>query len=214
MYKLRKGFTLAEVLITLLIIGVVSSIVIPGLISDMQDQQYKVAYKKAFAEASLITRNALLTGAFVPRTSQYDSNATLNNFNVFKNQFSITKECNNNNNDQCWNPSGEQACTDGCSIYPQGLPYNTCRAFIDNSGMAWSMYTYSEDIILVDTNGNKGPNRYGKDRWMLLFKDKNNNYLTVGLPYKIGPAYNNDITSPSNLACHYPPCYYISWLKQ
>jgi prepilin-type N-terminal cleavage/methylation domain-containing protein len=41
-----KGFTLAEVLITLLIKGVVASIVIPGLIADTQQAEYKASYKK------------------------------------------------------------------------------------------------------------------------------------------------------------------------
>jgi len=43
---LNKGFTLAEVLITLLIIGVIASIVIPGLIADSQQAEQKAAFKK------------------------------------------------------------------------------------------------------------------------------------------------------------------------
>lgn len=38
----KTGFTLAEVLITLLIIGVVSSLIIPMLINEVHYQQYKI----------------------------------------------------------------------------------------------------------------------------------------------------------------------------
>ena len=46
----KKGFTLAEVLVTLTIIGVVASMTIPSLIHDFQEKQWKVAFKKTFSE--------------------------------------------------------------------------------------------------------------------------------------------------------------------
>jgi len=52
----KKGFTLAEVLITLLIIGVISSIVIPALISNTQDAELKTAWKKSFSDISHATK--------------------------------------------------------------------------------------------------------------------------------------------------------------
>ena len=44
-----KGFTLAEVLITLGIIGVVAAMTMPTLINSTQGAQYKTAYKKALS---------------------------------------------------------------------------------------------------------------------------------------------------------------------
>lgn len=44
---IKKGFTLAEVLITLAILGVVAALTIPGLIANTQGRQYSVGYKKA-----------------------------------------------------------------------------------------------------------------------------------------------------------------------
>ena len=43
----KKGFTLAEVLITLLIIGVVAALTIPSVISNYQQQEFKTGLKKA-----------------------------------------------------------------------------------------------------------------------------------------------------------------------
>jgi prepilin-type N-terminal cleavage/methylation domain-containing protein len=52
----KSGFTLAEVLLTLLIIGVVASLVIPGIIADTQEQELKTAWKKAYATISNAAR--------------------------------------------------------------------------------------------------------------------------------------------------------------
>ena len=43
----KYGFTLAEVLITLLIIGVVAALTIPSVISNYQQQEFKTGLKKA-----------------------------------------------------------------------------------------------------------------------------------------------------------------------
>lgn len=45
----RLAFTLAEVLITLGIIGIVAEVTIPTLMNNVQDQQFKAAYKKDFS---------------------------------------------------------------------------------------------------------------------------------------------------------------------
>lgn len=43
---MKTGFTLAEVLITLGIIGVVAAITIPTLIANTRSQQYRSKFKK------------------------------------------------------------------------------------------------------------------------------------------------------------------------
>ena len=45
----KSGFTLAEVLTTLMVIGVVAAMTIPTLMNSTNDQQLKVAYKKALS---------------------------------------------------------------------------------------------------------------------------------------------------------------------
>ena len=52
----RKGFTLAEVLITLGIIGVVAAMTIPNLIANTKAHQYRVAFKKAVSTLSQAAR--------------------------------------------------------------------------------------------------------------------------------------------------------------
>jgi len=48
----KKGFTLAEVLTTLMVIGVVAAMTIPTLINSTDDQQHKVALKKGISVLS------------------------------------------------------------------------------------------------------------------------------------------------------------------
>ena len=59
----KKGFTLAEVLITLAIIGVVAAIAIPSVISNSQQQEFKTGLRKAVSVLnSAITMNMALDG--------------------------------------------------------------------------------------------------------------------------------------------------------
>ena len=66
MKKFRKnlGFTLAEVLITLGIIGIVAAMVIPSLISNIRAHQYATKYKKALATLSNAGRMSLAQYGF------------------------------------------------------------------------------------------------------------------------------------------------------
>lgn len=47
--KIKRGFTLAEVLITLGIIGIVAAITIPTLMKNTQDNEFKAAWKKEYS---------------------------------------------------------------------------------------------------------------------------------------------------------------------
>ena len=60
---LKKAFTLAEVLITLAIIGVVAAISIPSVISNTQQQEFKTGLRKAVSVLnSAITMNMAIDG--------------------------------------------------------------------------------------------------------------------------------------------------------
>ena len=82
--KRFRGFTLAEVLITLAIIGVVAAISIPSVISNSQQQEFKTGLRKAVSVLnSAITMNMAIDGE-----SPYD-NANL--FGYLMKHMSIMK---------------------------------------------------------------------------------------------------------------------------
>ena len=63
MKRFKKGFTLAEVLITLAIIGVVAALTIPSVISNSQQQEFKTGLRKAVSVLnSAITMNMAIDG--------------------------------------------------------------------------------------------------------------------------------------------------------
>ena len=192
----KNGFTLAEIIIVIGIIGVVAAITIPLLVSKFEEAQYKTAYKKVFSIASQINKELYMSNEY------YETTQTEANFRLFKSKLKVAKECTNSNNVECWAEDGEQACTDSCGG-GTGRPLPYLSAFIDNSGVAWSVYNPSESHILVDTNGMKPPNKYGRDRW----------FLQMSLAIRTGNLTPRpDSLTPSDMDCHYPPCYPTKWL--
>ena len=205
--SLLPSFTLSDVLITLGIIAVVAAITIPTLINGVQDIQYKSAYKKAFSAASQALALANQQYLLVATTGEGDLNHA-NNFLAFKDQFNVAKECLNNNNSQCWDSTGEKFYAGG----GQWLPTVSSYAFIDSSGMAWSMYYSGYFYAFVDTNGFKKPNQWGKDRFALRFASIGGTFNS-GLPVKVVPFPDNTSVCASPNKCATENNYYgTSWL--
>lgn len=216
--KKQCGFTLAEVLITLLVIGVVSAIVIPLVINDTQNAEYKASYKKAFSLASQALLSCMNDNDLVSRSNYDDGVANVSNFNCFKSKFTIQKDCNSSNNSQCW-AQGEK--------FRGNTPRSVEPAFIDNAGMSWSMRYkdalgcgVTSSVILIDINGFKSPNKYGRDRFAVVMANGNKgvfsdwwsiNPFSNGVPVKIMPFY--DAMDNTYEECPSGNCFYTSWLK-
>lgn len=197
----KYGFTLAEILITLGIIGVVCAITIPTLIQNTQDAELKTAYKKAYSDLSQMFIQNLQEGNWPSRAAVGDTVATASEWAVIRSGFKVTKDCDADHLNDCW-VSNE-------TIW--GSPeVGVCSSFIDASGRVWVQYSQWENIYLLDTNGSKGPNHFGKDRWLFTLQNADGSRVSTGLPTKIGNF--TDDQPASNVTCHYPPCYYKSWL--
>ena len=218
--KSRKAaFTMAEVLITLGIIGIIAAMTLPAVIKKYQEVQFKSAYKKAYSELSQVFQEALLNQEFT-RTKSYDAASTLEEFAVFKSGFKIMIDCENKDIYRCW-AKGDTVCGGSCSSGDQsdgidlenGAPSeNTSYCFLDVSGRSWCVYEKGQNIFLVDTNGFSRPNLFGKDRWIFTFGDANNKHANKAQKYrKVITFYNQDILKQSSF-CKHPPCYYYSWL--
>ena len=95
-----KGFTLAEVLITLGIIGVVAAMTMPTLINSTQGAQYKTAYKKALSVMSqAVVMNIALEDYDLSQTVAGQDNVTADDqdggtqslYTLFKNRMNVVK---------------------------------------------------------------------------------------------------------------------------
>lgn len=208
--KLTNAFTLAEVLITLLVIGVVASLTIPALLQNSQQQELITAYKKAYADVSQAFLQA-------KSNSEFNQNGSIanviSNIRVLRNYFVVSKSCTSSITQGCW--------VDNCSINDIDCFWVTSSSvqgggegFIDNSGMAWVHYRSDSSyfIMLVDTNGSKSPNRMGKDRFPIFFNDENNQQ-NANPPVKVLPHPWGDITT-AGVNCIFGNCFYRSWLLQ
>lgn len=179
------AFTLAEVLITLTIVGVIAALVIPPLANYIADIQYKSAYKKAVSVANQAYTEAVQDngGGFGAFTSNTTTSYT--KFDALKSKMVVIQDCLFNSTIQgvCWSNSGvgqKGYSVPSCSMFSNlaGAQFvNT--SFVSKDGMFWMLYSYStttgSDYLAVDINGNKGPNDWGKDAFILRMDDRSIN---------------------------------------
>ena len=205
----QRAFSLAEVLITLGIIGVVAALSIPTLMNNINDAQYKTAYKKAFSVAGQALTSANGQDLFEYATGGGDSINHKKNFLAYMNQFKVTKQCTSGSDTaNCWNSTGEKYGLN----FSSGYPGNDSYAFIDSSGFAWTMYHPTTNIIFVDTNGFKKPNQWGKDRFSIFLLD-DKKQAEVGIPVLVAPMVDNEGNICTSNKCAVEQNYFgTSWL--
>lgn len=185
----RFGFTLAEVLITLGIIGVVAAMTMPTLINSTNGAQYKAAFKKALSALSqAVTLNVALDDVNFADTiagggTSADTDRTTDGTiaNIFNKRMNIVKGANalsdnHDIKDAASTPTstalfGAAYAADEATTN-NGLPtVNTFLFFNDGMMFAFdgtdSACTIAEGTSTslkvcegyIDVNGEKGPNR-------------------------------------------------------
>lgn len=177
----RPAFTLAEVLITLGIIGVVAAMTIPILINQTQEQAWKSAYKKTFsAIAQAFEQVKQDEGGDLSKyftSGQHYAGGTADVVNMMGKYLKYTKSCGIPNSTDYYSFCGVIPATSiadsGANAYKTlGDSYVLSPNFIQgqyilNDGVHLFFRTWNTNglfLIFVDTNGwNKGPNTLGKD---------------------------------------------------
>ena len=155
----KNGFTLAEVLITLSIIGVIAALTLPGLTTNTNRRSVGPALSKAIHNLEAANR-ALIQEEGVRNLNQLDENylalltrildgeiGTLPNGNSEEEAF-IGKD---RNSYYVENDGEVQGPVDGQILNSQ-------------SGSYWS--------VIIDVNGNRTPNQGGSDRFRVLVDTK------------------------------------------
>lgn len=173
-----KGFTLAEVLITLGIIGVVAAMTIPTLIANYQKTQYITQLKKVYGSFSLALEKLLMDSGcpgdfictgFADNNIKTIGDAISSYFNVSKTcQFGSSEKCfslTRNNYFEGNTPTGGLDSTsayrfvtaDGVSFSIGGLGSTNCA-----NGVG-AVPTDSCYEVIVDVNAAANPNKFGRD---------------------------------------------------
>jgi len=157
-----NGFTLAEVLITLGIIGVVAAMTMPTLINQTNGAQYKAAYKKAL---SAISQGVTLNVALEDVSFADASPATF-----LDKRMNVVKTVEDANNDYKITLKSGSAYASAATNFGSG---NTTFFFNDGSVFSYKNYGANDKCEnlttkpaagavcrgLIDVNGAKGPNK-------------------------------------------------------
>jgi type II secretory pathway pseudopilin PulG len=172
-YKIRTAFTLAEILLTLLIIGIISSLVIPGIVADTQQAELKIAAKKALAVANQSYKLSVAeNGGGYGEAIGAPAEINHQKFLALKAKLLAIKECpyGSGSYGKCWASKGVGIpgnAIDNCSQWSTTGLQNLNYAFVAPDGMYWMEYSYNATKsgfgFAVDVNGAKGPNDWGKD---------------------------------------------------
>ena len=177
----KAAFTLAEVLITLAIIGVVAAITIPSLVKNYNEKAWSTA-QKVFTERLEVATRQMNTEE---KLAGYSN--TMDFVNELKKYIKITRVCDNNNITKCFNkeviwsadeePVDMSKVTDASAF---GLDWETDTVAVQfangvNAVIAYNPNTTQDPFnnqfsatsnsmaILYDVSGNKNPNKYSAE---------------------------------------------------
>ena len=194
---MKKGFTLAEVLITLVIIGVIAAMTIPTLMNKTNEQETVTAVKKAYSVLGQAYKKIIAeNGEIIPsELGNSQAEATEKMGDMFAKHLSVVKNCGMSAGGDCFADEGYKQFN--------GSNWGNVNNFTDryklrlNDGMSMSVnaWNVSSDwgtspslknsigFIYFDINGDKAPNVVGKD--VFAFYITKDDIIPVGTPYDI-----------------------------
>lgn len=187
----KTAFTLAEVLITLGIIGVVAAMTIPTLIANHRAMVLKTQFKKSYSQLNqalvLLKKDDITIYGNYHGTDIRDllvksfQDATLGNYRDY---------CDNYRNHSKGTAFNTRSLDDGMIITNNGT-----FIFINND--------YGGDYIslYIDINGEKGPNIYGYD--LFVFDLNENDKLTVSYPNNTYYCNDTNNNQGNGISCAY-----------
>ena len=181
-YRQKAAFTLAEVLITLAIIGIVAAMTIPTLISNYQKKTLKTQFTQTY---SLISQAVGLMKANLPVSSLYDYYIVYDpergyyKAEEFKKEFlkyikvQKTMDASSVEMPTYYTYDGSREYTSDSPSYAISKP----DLILANGAYLRNHISGSLDgrliFFQVDINGTKGPNRLGHDLFTFMIKDSN-----------------------------------------
>ena len=167
----RLGFTLAEVLITLGIIGVVAAMTMPTLMNQTNGAQYKTAYKKALSALSqAVVLNVALDEYNFSDTENADKDGKGGDYTIYKimtNRMNVVKTSDSGLGYTVQTPDASS----GATTAPNGADNYT---LFFNDGIVFSFPKTAQKCTkdatktgtvckgIIDVNGQKAPNKLVK----------------------------------------------------
>ena len=197
----NKGFTLAEILITLIIIGIVAVLSVPTLMRKYEDHVQVTAFKTAYSILSQAFKMAIYENG--PIDTWELGETTIKD--KIKPYLKVARDCSQSNKAPCINYGHDcngtghiyfKSLTGKCATANGPNTHNYHNAMVLENGMIivhlTRLSTWYERIVVVDTNGKKGPNRLGYDVFQIPLDNK------VGLAFAPS-VYNNLFKARCNI---------------
>ncbi len=209
---MKKGFTLAEVLITLGIIGVVAALTLPALIFNYQKQSWVNQFKREFTVASQGFKLAMASES-VENLADTELFRSINGENLneagqekfageLKKYFNIIETY-----EFSKFPHNRTYFYLGKKIQRSDIDINDCFSAVMNDGSFWFFKlnkqpinsTFDEETIkslggkmfssvgeiFIDVNGEKGPNTFGRDAFLITVSSDGTVYPNNGISHSI-----------------------------
>ena len=184
----KAAFTLAEVLITLGIIGVVAAMTLPSLIQNYQKKALATQTQKFYSMMSQAVKQYMADyGVDDLRNTplawdNYDDDSKLPEAIASIRDFAtkylkVVKECNpsDENDNNCFAPVyrlWDNSIPDERHNFTTGAAWSYRRDYVLADGSVIRIGYWGPIELFVDVNGKKGPNRVGYDLWnMDIFYD-------------------------------------------
>ncbi|MBQ8459012.1 type II secretion system protein [bacterium] len=211
-YNTNAGFTLTELLLACVIVGVISALVLPVFVSKYQEK----AFERGFEREIKSLNNALDTLAITEnkdyfKTMMYVSETPEtyeeNSGKFLKKYLKLSKYCGDNNRDCFANVYYEYKDKDKKVYNPEFK--GACASLKNGSSICLTpQISANSPQVLIDINGKKGPNVLGKDLRLLALNLKmrtalnktTQDVLTTEASYELNNTINCQ-QNPQSLAC-------------
>ena len=186
----KFGFTLAEVLITLAIIGIVAALTLPTLIQKYQMKVFATAFKKQYSAIQNVLDYLYLeeglSNCYVYVKTSYlavSSDCSAIHDGIAEKMKLTNSNINFTSLD--YQTDSSKVIADGGKFINSGVNYYATthalnKAFLspDGSYIFFGHFSnpdaFQNAIIVIDINGKKGPNKWGYDLFFLTLSNRNN----------------------------------------
>ena len=198
-YFLNKNaaFNLAEILLTIAIIGIIAAITLTKLIHSFNGKVLATQLKKAYADLNQASQKFILNNGMSVGEYVFE-NSTSKALTLFSKEFTSVGRTSS----LTWTSVDEEGNSIGAAPYGWKAVKKSStvenKSNCDNSGFFWdpigrvisfddpyASSGYNGPKVCIDINGEKEPNRYGVDYFIFMF-------TTDGLVIPWGQEYENN----------------------